>query len=97
MIGMRIDRFLFFTRIAKSRTAAQAMIDVGQVRINGERAVHRHHSVSAGQSLTITANDRFRVIEITALPSRRGPAQEALSCYIEIVQSQVIDVASPRL
>jgi len=34
---VRIDRFLFFIRLVKSRTLAQAVIDEGHVRIDGRR------------------------------------------------------------
>ncbi len=91
MTGLRIDRFLCFARLAKTRTVAQAMIDAGQVRLDGDRLTNRHQSIRIGQILTLTAHNRFRVIEVSALPTRRGPAQEALSSYIEIVRPQVID------
>ncbi|HEX5257841.1 MAG TPA: S4 domain-containing protein, partial [Sphingomicrobium sp.] len=34
---VRIDRYLFFIRLAKSRTLAQGIIDEGYVRIDGRR------------------------------------------------------------
>ncbi|HMP55934.1 MAG TPA: RNA-binding S4 domain-containing protein, partial [Novosphingobium sp.] len=37
--------------------------------------------VASGDVLTIPVGSGVRVIEIITLPSRRGPAPEAQSCY----------------
>jgi ribosome-associated heat shock protein Hsp15 len=39
----RIDKWLFFTRMAKSRSLAQGHIQSGHVRINGERVSQPSH------------------------------------------------------
>ncbi len=97
MTGLRIDQFLCFARLAKSRSIAQGMIDAGYIRLDGERIANRHLRIQPGQILTLTAHERFRVIEVVALPTRRGPPQEALSCYIEILHSQMIDGRDARI
>ena len=45
---MRIDRFLFFIRLIKSRTLAQAIIETGHVRIDGKRVEKPSEEVRAG-------------------------------------------------
>ena len=96
MNGLRLDRFLFFARFAKSRIVAQKMVDVGAVRIDGARVTNRHAPVWTGQVLTLAMNGQFRVIQIEDMPNRRGPISEAQACYCEIVPVQAIDVPPDR-
>ena len=91
MTGLRLDKFLWFARLVKSRTLAQGVIDAGHVRIEGERVIDRSRTVKPGQTLTLTTHNRFHVIRIDRLPTRRGPAQEAQCCITEIVAPSPID------
>ena len=81
---MRLDRYLFFIRLLKSRTLAQALIEEGHVRIDGRRVVKPSEEVKAGTVIALPLHGRVRVLRITALPERRGPATEARSHYQEI-------------
>ena len=73
----RIDKWLWFARIAKSRTLAQKLVISGQVRINRERNVSASHAVKVGDTLTIALESGVRVLRIVAPGARRGPAVEA--------------------
>jgi ribosome-associated heat shock protein Hsp15 len=97
MNGLRIDKLLFFLRLAKSRTLAQKLVEAGQVRIDRVRAAHPHTPVQAGQVLTLALHDRVRVLRIDTLPERRGPAAEAQHCYSEIAAPQPIDARVSKL
>ena len=81
---MRIDRFLFFIRLLKSRTLAQALIDDGHVRLDGKRVEKPSDSVHVGSVIAFPLHDVVRVIRVLSLPTRRGPAAEARSCYEEV-------------
>ena len=81
---MRIDRFLFFLRLAKSRTIAQGIIDQGHVRIDGKRVEKPSDQVEAGSVIALPLHGQVRVLRVLALPARRGPATEARTCYEEI-------------
>ena len=81
---MRIDRFLFFIRFAKSRTLAQALVDEGHIRIDGKRATKPSEEVRAGSIVALPLRGQTRVIRVLVLPSRRGPAAEARACYEEL-------------
>jgi ribosome-associated heat shock protein Hsp15 len=78
---MRIDKLLWFLRLAKSRAIAQAMAAEGHIRLNGRRIESAHQKVAAGDVLTLPHANSVRVIELLAMPVRRGPAPEAQSCY----------------
>ncbi len=83
---MRIDRFLFFIRLAKSRTLAQAIVEAGHVRIDGRRAT-RTSDVKGGSVIALPLHGAVRVIRVLALPIRRGPASEARAAYEEIADN----------
>ena len=78
---MRIDRLLFNLRFARSRTLAQRWIAEGHIRRNGERVVRQDLPVAPGDVLTLPLQRGVLVIELLALPARRGPASEAQACY----------------
>jgi ribosome-associated heat shock protein Hsp15 len=82
---VRIDRFLFFIRLTKSRTLAQAVVDTGHVRIDGRRVHKSSEEVRAGSILALPLRDRVRIIRVLSLPARRGPAGEARQHYEEII------------
>lgn len=81
---LRLDKFLFFTRLTKTRAQAQAVAAQGHVRINGQPTQRAHANVAPGHVLTLPLHDNVRIIQIEALPTRRGPAAEAQLCYREI-------------
>ena len=78
---MRIDRLLWQLRFVKTRGLAQKLVEAGHVRRNGQRVARASQPVSAGDVLTFPVGHWVRVIELLALPTRRGPAAEARACY----------------
>jgi ribosome-associated heat shock protein Hsp15 len=83
-VSMRLDRFLWFVRLAKTRSAAQTLAAHSRLRIDGRPIDRAHAQVRIGNILTLLYNDRVRVIRVAALPARRGPAPEARACYDEL-------------
>lgn len=81
---MRLDRYLFFIRLLKSRTLAQALIEQGHVRVDGKRVGKTSEDIHVGQIIALSLHGTVRVIRVTALPLRRGPATEARRHYEEI-------------
>ena len=81
---MRIDRFLFFIRLAKSRTLAQAIVAEGRVRVDGRRVLKPSEVVRGGSVIALPLRGQVRVIRVLSLPERRGPAAEARTHYEEI-------------
>ena len=88
---MRIDRFLFFIRLVKSRTLAQHIIDGGHVRIDGKRVEKPSEDVRVGSIVALPLHGQVRVLRVVELPERRGPAAEARACYEELG----VDAKSP--
>jgi len=81
---VRIDRFLFFVRLVKSRTLAQAVIDSGHVRMDGRRVEKPSEDVRVGSVIALPLRGQVRVLRVLGLPERRGPAPEARACYEEL-------------
>ncbi len=84
---MRLDRYLWWVRLAASRTVAQDIAEDGHLRIDGRAVDRAHAAVRIGNVLTFAAHGRIRVIRISALPVRRGPAAEAQGCYDELIDA----------
>jgi ribosome-associated heat shock protein Hsp15 len=94
---VRIDKLLWYLRLAKSRTIAQAMAEEGHIRLNARRVDRAHQKVGAGDVLTLPVGMGVRVIELVALPHRRGPAIEAQTCYRVLDGSGAFPIAAPNL
>lgn len=88
---MRIDRYLHCIRLVKSRSLAQSVIETGHVRIDGKRVIKASEPVRVGNTIALPLRDRVRVLKVLALPSRRGPAAEARTCYKEQVVGSGVD------
>lgn len=92
---MRIDKLLWQLRLTRSRTAAQALVAAGHIRRNGQRVTRASHEVRVGDTLTVPLGAAVRVIEIAALPARRGPASEAAACYRDLDRAGETALAQP--
>ena len=84
---MRLDKFLWFVRLTKTRSLAQALAAQGHLRIDGRPVDRAHVEVRPGQVLAFPLHGRVRVIRVEALPQRRGPAPEAQGCYTDLSEA----------
>lgn len=91
---MRIDKLLWFLRLTKTRGLAQTMAESGHIRLNGRRVERAHRKVAAGDILTLPLGSGVRVIELVALPVRRGPAPEAQRCYRVLDEPRINPIAA---
>ena len=82
--SLRLDKFLWFARIVKTRAAARALSEKGRLRIDGRVIDRAHAPVRPGDVLSFAVHGRVRVLRIEALPARRGPPAEARLLYSEI-------------
>ena len=81
---LRIDKWLWQARFFKSRALAAETVEEGRVRINGQPTSKPGYAVGVGDVLTFAQGNRIRVIRITALGLRRGPATEAQGLYLDL-------------
>lgn len=85
--SLRLDKFLWFARIVKTRSQAQTLAEEGRLRIDGRVADRAHAPVRVGDVLSFALRGKVRVLRIEALPGRRGPPAEARSLYCELPEA----------
>lgn len=84
--ALRLDKFLWFVRLTKTRGAAQALAEAGHVRLDGRRVDRAHACVRVGSVLSLPHGAGARVLRVEALPSRRGSYPEACACYTSLAE-----------
>lgn len=87
---MRLDKFLWFVRLAKTRNWAQDIAHGGHLRIDGRRIEKAAAPVRPGNIVAFVTHDhQVRVIRVEKLPTRRGPPPEAQACYTDLKNENV--------
>lgn len=82
--AQRLDKWLFFSRLFKSRALAAKAVEGGDVTINGRPAAKPSQNVRPGDVLTFSAGPYLRTVEVLAPGTRRGPAPEAQALYRDL-------------
>lgn len=77
----RLDKWLFFARMVKSRSLAQSYILSGNVRVNGNAVRQSSHLVKLGDKLELSFERSSRILVVLASGERRGPYEEAKLLY----------------
>ena len=80
----RLDKWLWFTRIVKTRSLAAKLVVEGHVRLNSVRVETAAKSVKPGDVVTVALERTVRVMKVLATGERRGPATEAKSLYEDL-------------
>jgi ribosome-associated heat shock protein Hsp15 len=77
----RLDKWLWFARFARTRAAAQALVEAGRVRIEGRRVTSPGHGLKLGDVLTIAAPHATALVRVEDLGERRGGSEAAHKLY----------------
>jgi len=80
----RIDKWLFFARVVKSRSLAAKLVSAGGVRVNKDKVDQPSSGVKPGDVLTITLDRRILIYRVLDNGTRRGPAEEARTLYEDL-------------
>ncbi len=83
--SLRLDKWLWFARLFKTRGQAQKAIEGGEVTINGRSAAKCAQSIKPGDVVVFPAGPYRRQVRVVALGTRRGPAPEARALYADAV------------
>jgi ribosome-associated heat shock protein Hsp15 len=81
---IRLDKWLWFARVVKTRAIAQELAKGGYVRINGQRASGAAKTLRIGDVLTISLPSRVRVLKVLDIAERRGASVDAVELYQEL-------------
>ena len=100
MDAQRLDKWLWFARIVKSRTLAVQLVQDGKVRVNRAKVAKPSQSIRPDDVLTIVIRGNVQVLRVVAPGARRGPPAEARLLY-ELLSPPIAigppggDVAAP--
>ena len=81
--AQRVDRWLWFARVVKTRVLAAGLVEAGRVRINRHKVSKPGYAVGPGDVLTVALHGRIRVLKVLACADRRGAASAARVLYEE--------------
>jgi ribosome-associated heat shock protein Hsp15 len=84
MTGVRVDKWLWFARFAKTRSLAAKLCSEGGVSIAGVTVLKPGHLLHVGDHLAIRQGRALRRVVVLGLGERRGPAAEARLLYEEV-------------
>ena len=87
---LRLDIYLYYIRIFKSRSIATKFVLTNRLRISGQVTQKPHKMISVGDVLTMTINDNIKILKVLDIPSRRGPYPESLNFYEDITPNEII-------
>jgi len=83
MTSVRLDKWLWFARLARTRSLAAKLCSGGLVSVRGAAVVKPGHPVRLGDVVTVEQGRTVRSITVRALGDRRGPPAEARLLYAE--------------
>ena len=79
--SQRIDKWLYFTRFAKTRTAAQELIEGGHVAVNDEKVLKCSRDIKIGDELEILRGTMRFIVRVTGFVEKRVGASVAQTLY----------------
>ena len=101
MNGRRLDQWLWFARLVKSRSRGARLCAAGEVAVNGKTVTKVNHIVRTGESVTVLQGTFYRTVRVLGLGERRGPTAEARHLYEEIAppahRSELLPAWTPLL
>jgi ribosome-associated heat shock protein Hsp15 len=84
--AVRVDKWLWASRLLKTRSLAAEAVKGGRVQVNGQR-VKPSKEVGPGDELEVTIGQLRRTVVVRGVAERRGPAKEAVLLYEETPDS----------
>lgn len=82
--ALRLDKWLWFARLTKSRTQAANLCEARRLRVDGRVIEKASATVRPGSILAFADGDGIRVLRVEHLGERRGPYPEARALYTEL-------------
>jgi ribosome-associated heat shock protein Hsp15 len=83
-VRQRIDKWLFFARLRKSRSLAAKSVESGDVSINGVNIRQPSHAVRPGDVVVLSLDRHDMVVKVLQPGERRGPYEEARLLYSDM-------------
>jgi ribosome-associated heat shock protein Hsp15 len=86
MDEVRVDKWLWAARFFRTRSAATTAVVGGRIHVNGAR-VKPSKEVRIGDTVEVTIRAVKRMVEVTGVADKRGPAAAAATLYVEAPES----------
>jgi ribosome-associated heat shock protein Hsp15 len=83
-VRQRLDKWLWFARVVKTRSLATRLVADGHVRVNGQRVETPAKLIAPGDVLTIALERDVKTLRVAAAGERRGPYPEARLLYEDL-------------
>lgn len=93
---MRVDKWLWQARFFKTRGLSAKLVTGGHCRVNDDKIAKAAYSIGLDDVLTFPQGNRVRVIRVTGIGDRRGPATEAQTLYEDLSPEQEERPAEPK-
>ena len=93
---IRLDLYLFYIRLFKSRNLATKFIITSRVRIAGQVTQKPHKLVSIDDVLTIPINEKVKILKIINIPNKRGPFLESILYYEDLTPIEKKEITTDK-
>ena len=80
----RIDKWLFFARLRKSRSLAAKSVEQGDVSVNGQPIRQPSYGLKPGDTVVLSVERHDLVVKVLLSGTRRGPYEEARTLYEDL-------------
>lgn len=84
----RLDKWLWFARLIKTRSQASKLVSAGKVRVNRVKVTKPSAGLREGDVITAVIHRKLRIIQVLAPGERRGPASEAQELYEDLTPEE---------
>ena len=80
----RVDKWLWYSRVVRTRAAAAGLAASGYVRLNGQRVNAPGRMLRVGDVVTISLYRGVRVLKVAGFAGQRGSGAAARLLYEEL-------------
>jgi ribosome-associated heat shock protein Hsp15 len=82
---MRLDKWLWFSRLSGSRSEAQKLCESRHLRLDGRVIDRSCVTVRRGSVLSFPKGDHVIAVRVEALADQRGPSTDARALYTPLL------------
>lgn len=93
---MRVDKWLWQARFFKTRGLSAKLVTGSHCRVNGNHISKASYAIGPDDVLTFPQGDRIRVIKVSGIGNRRGPATEAQTLYEDLTPPEEERLPKPE-
>ena len=86
---IRLDTWLWYARLYKSRSLSSKAILSGKLRLNTNKVFKPASKVKINDVITVNQINMVKIIQVQSLGFRRGPASEAQKLYNDLLGDKI--------